>query len=94
MTKRQPDPPRDDPEQSKRFIEAAVAAGEAEPGEFERAFQKVVRKPVIERRRPPKKILICPNAGPSRGTKRFPVMSNICEKCISGIFGQLAEIRA
>lgn len=44
MTKRQPAPPRDDPEQSKRFIEAAIEAGEAEPGEFERAFTKVARR--------------------------------------------------
>jgi hypothetical protein len=37
-------PPQDDPEQSKRFIQAALDAGEAAPGEFERAFKKVTRR--------------------------------------------------
>jgi hypothetical protein len=40
-----PKPPlhRDDPEQSKRFIEAAIEAGEAAPSEFERAFNTVIQ---------------------------------------------------
>jgi hypothetical protein len=38
--------PRDDPEQSKRFIDAAKEAGAAEPGEFERAFKKVASREV------------------------------------------------
>jgi hypothetical protein len=39
-----PTPPRDDPEQSKRFIEAALDAGPDETGEvFERAFKKMTR---------------------------------------------------
>jgi len=42
---RKPKPPRDNPEQSKRFIEAAREIGTDEsPEEFERAFEKVVRK--------------------------------------------------
>jgi hypothetical protein len=35
---------RDDPEQSKRFIETAIEAGVAAPGEFERAFKKVAQR--------------------------------------------------
>jgi hypothetical protein len=43
-TLRKPKPPPDDPEQSKRFIEAARALGTDETGEaFERAFEKVAR---------------------------------------------------
>jgi hypothetical protein len=49
---RKPKPPPDDPEQSKRFIEAAREIGTDEsPEEFERVFKRVVRKP-IPRRKP------------------------------------------
>jgi hypothetical protein len=41
---RKPSPPPDDPEQSKRFIEAARAAGtDEDPEAFERVFERVVR---------------------------------------------------
>ena len=43
---RKPKPQPDDPEQSKRFIEAARAAEtDDSPEEFERVFKKVVRTP-------------------------------------------------
>lgn len=41
---RKPTPSHDDPEQSKRFVDAAKEAGEAAPGEFERAFKKVTKR--------------------------------------------------
>jgi hypothetical protein len=42
---RKPSPPPDDPEQSKRFIDAARAAGtDDDPEAFERVFEKVVRR--------------------------------------------------
>jgi hypothetical protein len=42
---RKPKPPPDDPEQSKRFIEAARKSGTDEsPEEFERVFKTVVGK--------------------------------------------------
>src|SRR5438067_3811454 len=43
---RKPKPPRDDPEQSKRFIEIArEVEADGTKEEFERAFRKVVVKP-------------------------------------------------
>lgn len=40
-----PSPPHDDPEQSKRFIEAAIAAEPDETGEaFAKAFKTVARR--------------------------------------------------
>jgi len=40
---RKPTPPPDDPEQSRRFVEAARAAGTDEnPKAFERVFERVV----------------------------------------------------
>jgi hypothetical protein len=53
---RKPAPLPDDPEQSKRFIEAARAAGtDEDPEAFERAFERVVvrsRKPTTTPPRP------------------------------------------
>jgi hypothetical protein len=41
---RKPSPPRDDPEQSKRFIEIARAAeADSSKEEFDRAFKKVAK---------------------------------------------------
>jgi hypothetical protein len=46
---RKPNPPPDDPEQMKRFIEGAreVEAGETAE-DFERAFKKVVKLPKVK----------------------------------------------
>ena len=44
-----PKPPPDDPEQSKRFVEAAKEAGAVSGSAFTRAFKKVVPK---RKRRP------------------------------------------
>lgn len=48
---KKPKPKPDDPEQSKRFIDAARGAGVDETGkEFERAFKKIVPpKPALSR---------------------------------------------
>ncbi len=43
---RKPNPPRDDPEQSKRFIETAEQAGADQDAEaLERAFKKITSEP-------------------------------------------------
>jgi len=50
---RKPVPKRDDPEQSKRFIEAAKAvATDEDQKAFERAFKKVTAHGVVPRARP------------------------------------------
>lgn len=51
---RKPRPKWDDPQESKRFIEAAKAAGISDdPKAFERAFMKIVpRKPSSRRAKP------------------------------------------
>jgi hypothetical protein len=50
---RKPNPPPDDPKQSKRFIEAAREIGTDEsPEAFERAFKKIVGAPRIPANRP------------------------------------------
>jgi hypothetical protein len=41
---------RDNPDQSRRFIEAAKEAGAAAPGEFERAFKTLALPKKTERR--------------------------------------------
>ena len=42
---RKPNPPRDDPEQSKRFIEIArEAEADSSKEEFDRAFKKVAKR--------------------------------------------------
>jgi hypothetical protein len=51
---RKPNPPRDDPEQSKRFIEGAREIGTDEsPEEFERVFKRVVRKAAVRKKSTP-----------------------------------------
>jgi hypothetical protein len=53
---RKPKPPPDDPEQSKRFIEAARELGTDEsPEAFERVFRKVVRPKIPGTREYPEK---------------------------------------
>jgi hypothetical protein len=51
---RKPKPVPDDPEQSKRFIEAAREIGTNEsPGAFERVFKRVVRKALARKESKP-----------------------------------------
>jgi hypothetical protein len=53
---RKPKPPPDDPEQSKRFIEAAREIGTDEsPEAFERVFRKVAGQPKGQATRDPLK---------------------------------------
>jgi hypothetical protein len=47
---RKPNPPRDDPEQSKRFIEIArEAEADSSKEEFDRAFKKVAKERIKDR---------------------------------------------
>ena len=49
---RKPNPPRDDPEQSKRFIEIArEAEANSSKEEFDRAFRKVAKPPKQEKQK-------------------------------------------
>jgi hypothetical protein len=53
---RKPKPPPDDPEQSKRFIEAAREIGTDErPEEFERVFKKVALSKRAHSKPPPRR---------------------------------------
>lgn len=53
--KRKATPTRDDPEQSRRFAEAARELGPDETGEaFDRAFKKITKRPFIKPPHPPK----------------------------------------
>lgn len=47
MSKTKPEPPKDDPAESQRFIDAARELGVDEsPEAFDRAFKKVVNAPI------------------------------------------------